>query len=61
MRSGADTWTGPVAQRCNDDLTLAQRRLGDAADALAVASWRLERQADLLEMTAAVSLAGAHR
>ena len=50
--STVDTWHGPCAQRCNDELARAQRAVHAATDELAVRAWRVDRTADDLEAAA---------
>lgn len=50
--STVDTWQGPRAQECNDDLEAAQRSVHLAIDDLSDRAWRLERTADDLEAAA---------
>lgn len=51
--STVDTWQGPRAQECNDDLASAQRAVHLAIDDLGDQAWRFERTADELEAAAA--------
>ena len=44
-RAGADTWIGPTAQRCVDELMTARTLLLQAADASRVTARRLELRA----------------
>lgn len=46
LHAGHDTWRGPVATHCLDELHRVRHRLGDAAD-------DLRREAARLEATAA--------
>lgn len=47
-----DTWRGPGAQACTDDLAAAQRAVRLAIDDLADRAWRFDRTADELEAAA---------
>lgn len=47
-----DTWLGPSAQRCNENLATAQRAAHLAIDDLGDRAWRFDRQADELEAAA---------
>ncbi len=47
--AGDDTWRGPVAEGCRDDLVTAQRRLDRAGDDLLRRAAALERTADELD------------
>ncbi len=49
-RAGDDVWRGPLADRCRDDLAMAQRRLDSAADELRLHAMLMERRADEAEM-----------
>lgn len=49
-RSLPETWQGPAASRCFDDLQLSRRRLIQACDALTELAGRLDRQADQAEL-----------
>ena len=44
-RAGTDTWIGPTAQRCIDELMTARTLLLQAADASRVTARRLELRA----------------
>ena len=44
-RAGTDTWIGPTAQRCVDELMTARTLLLQAADASRVTARRLELRA----------------
>ncbi len=50
--STVDTWQGPRAQECNDELAAAQRAANLAIDDLGDRAWRLERTADDVEAAA---------
>ena len=41
-RGGTDTWIGPAAQHCLDELVLQRRLILAAADGLRIAARRLE-------------------
>lgn len=47
--AGPDTWVGPSAQHCLDELIAQRARLLDAADRLRVTAARFERAAADLE------------
>ena len=47
-----DTWHGPCAQECNQNLANAQRAVYLAIDDLGDRSWRFDRYADELEAAA---------
>ncbi len=47
-----DTWQGPCAQTCNDNLATAQRAVHLAIDDLGDRAWRFDRHADDLEAAA---------
>lgn len=53
-RAGADTWVGPTAQACLDDLIAMRRRLATAGDELDARARRLETEADAAELAARV-------
>jgi len=55
--AGVDTWIGPVAQSCLDDLLIVRRELESSRGVLIDAARRLERHADDLAHVAL--LAGA--
>jgi hypothetical protein len=55
--AGVDTWVGPVAQSCLDDLLIIRRELESSRDMLIDAARRLERHADELAHTALLSSA----
>ena len=44
-----DTWHGPCAQGCTQDLATAQRAVHLAIDDLGIRAWRFDRHADDLE------------
>lgn len=48
QRAGADTWVGPTAQRCLDELYAVRRHLLQAHDDLVTAATGLDRKADQL-------------
>lgn len=50
--STVDTWHGPCAQRCNEELAIAQRAVHLAIDDLGDRAWRFDRTADDLEAAA---------
>ncbi|CAB4893032.1 unannotated protein [freshwater metagenome] len=45
-RAGVDTWMGPTAARCLDELTTARRQLHEAAEALRRTARQLDQRAD---------------
>ena len=47
-----DTWHGPCAQECNQNLASAQRAVHLAIDDLGDRAWRFDRDADELEAAA---------
>lgn len=47
-----DTWHGPCAQECNQNLATAQRAVHFAIDDLDSRAWRFDRDADELEAAA---------
>ena len=47
-----DTWHGPCAQECNENLATAQRAVHLAIDDLGGRAWRFDRLADDLEAAA---------
>jgi len=47
-----DTWTGPCAQECTQNLETAQRAVHLAIDDLGDRAWRFDRLADDLEAAA---------
>ena len=47
--STVDTWVGPCAQACNQNLATAQRAVHHAIDDLGDRAWRFDRTADELE------------
>lgn len=47
-----DTWTGPCAQECTQNLETAQRAVHLAIDDLGDRAWRFDRHADDLEAAA---------
>lgn len=49
-RAGPDTWVGPVAQACHDDLLAIRRRLLTAGDELDAQARRLEADAEAAEL-----------
>ncbi len=51
-RAGTDTWVGPVAHGCLDELIAMRRRLVAAGDDLDARARRLEVDADAAELTA---------
>lgn len=51
-RAGTDTWEGPLARACLDDLLVIRRRLTEARDDLTVAARRLDAQADAADVAA---------
>jgi hypothetical protein len=55
QRAGDDTWIGPTASRCRDDLLTVRRELLTAHDELIAAARRLERQATELEVAHSAS------
>jgi hypothetical protein len=55
-RAGDDVWRGPAADRCRDDLSTAQRRLGTAVDDLRRHALVLDRQADDADLRAAITM-----
>jgi hypothetical protein len=54
LAAGPDTWIGPSAQRCADELRTTRGALLTCADELVSAARWLERQADELDAYAAV-------
>lgn len=54
-RAGGDTWLGPTADQCLDDLACARRLLLHAGNDLRSAAQQLERQADAAAHAAAVA------
>ena len=54
-RSGDDVWRGPLADRCRDEVLIAQRRLDLAVDDLRRHALVLERQADEIDLRAAAT------
>jgi hypothetical protein len=52
-RAGDDVWRGPLAERCCDEVLVAQRRLDLAIDDLRRHALVLERQADEIDLRAA--------
>ena len=58
-----DTWHGPCADACTNDLATAQRAVHLAIDDLGDRAWRFDRTADDLEAAAirADKAAGAER
>lgn len=57
-RAGDDVWRGPLADRCRDDLTMAQCRLDSAADELRLHALLMERRAEEAEMHIAAAAFG---
>lgn len=51
-RAGTDTWNGPVARSCLDDLTAIRRRTAQVSDDLRTTARRLDAEADALEVAA---------
>jgi len=51
-RAGEDTWAGPVAAHCRDDLLAVRHEVLAARDELLVAARALERQATNAETAA---------
>lgn len=47
--AGPETWVGPTAQSCCDELLAVRRRLQANQRALVDTALRLERQADVIE------------
>jgi len=47
-----DTWTGPCAHECTENLATAQRAVHLAIDDLGDQAWRFDRHADDLEAAA---------
>ncbi len=58
-RAGDDVWRGPLADRCRDDLAMAQCRLDSAADELRLHAVLMERRADEAEMRIAATAFGS--
>ena len=54
-RAGDDVWRGPLADRCRDEVLVAQRRLDLAVDDLRRHALVLERQADEIDLRAAAT------
>lgn len=55
-RAGDDTWQGPTADRCRDDLRRSLQRLDTDGDELLRQATVLERRADDLELQAALDV-----
>jgi hypothetical protein len=55
--AGPDTWTGPTAQSCLDDLVAMRRQLESDQRTLDDAARRLERRADELQRLALLAVA----
>lgn len=60
-RAGDDTWRGPLADHCRDDLRSALRRLDAEGDELLRQAQVLERRAEELDMVASLDPTGALR
>ena len=56
-RAGDDTWRGPMAEQCRDDLRRSLQRLDTDGDELLRQAAVLERRADDLDLLAAVGAA----
>lgn len=57
-RAGDDVWRGPLADRCRDEVSSAQRRLDAAVDDLRRHALVLERHADEADLRAAAATGG---
>ncbi len=52
LHATVDTWHGPCAQRCHDELNAARHGIHGAVDELGDRAWRFDRIADELEAAA---------
>lgn len=55
LHAGVDTWYGPRAEACANDLALAQQAVRHAVDDLRTQAFAFDRRADELEAAAALA------
>ncbi len=54
--AGPDTWRSPAADECRAMLSRDRQRIAQAADELRDRAWRLDRQAEALEVAEALQV-----